>query len=324
MRFFKTYLLFLLLLNSNLTLAKNYFYKNVDIEADKYFLIEQDDSIQSLTIEARLSVLKNKERVGYSNSKWRIVWNYVSSLDYDFVELTWQNTSYGDIYDKRQAVVFVGTVRSGAEKIISSKKINKGVNLSTGANSILVEISKSEFNLFVGDDKLSYVGTYKIDNLHGSFCGIVSSEDANMYNLIIESTPDVAKELSTTFTIESLKDRYILTNNLNEGFWSYLDRDVNLEWARIGGKYRLALVENGGEYLIIYIDGADTNKSKWVEGMIKGILKPTIFKNHYDLVWYDSTFDIIDSEANAVIENSILTLNFPLYKSSIRFYKERL
>ena len=43
----------------------------------------------------------------------------------------------------------------------------------------------------------------------------------------------------------------------------------------------------------------------------------------YDLVWYDSTLDFIDCEANAFIENSILTLNFPLYKSSIRFFKEK-
>lgn len=77
------------------------------------------------------------------------------------------------------------------------------------------------------------------------------------------------------------------------------------------------------DYLIIYLSGAETNSSNWKEGMIKGRLKATIFQNHYDLEWYDSLFELIDVDAYASINNSILTLEFPLYKAKVRFFKQR-
>lgn len=322
-RFLKIYLLFLLLLISNSSLATNYHYKNFDIEADKYFLVEQEDSIKSLTIEARLSVSKNKERDGVSKARWRVVWNYVSTQNYDFVELTWENTNFGDIYDCRQAILSIGRVRDGVDYVFKTKKINDGVNLSTGSNSIMIEIDSGYLNLFVGDKQLKYIDTYEVGALLGSFCGVVSSVEAKVSNFIVEMIPNKERRLQTSYSEQDLIAKFSSSATEYEGFWSYLDRDIDLDYARLGGKYRLALVKNNDGYLIIYIDGADTNKNKWSKGMIKGVLKSTIFKNHYDLIWYDSTFDVIDSEANAFIENSILTLNFPLYKSSIRLFKEK-
>ncbi len=322
-RFFKIYLLFLLLLISNSSLATNYHYKNIDIEADKYFLVEQEDSIQSLTIEARLSVSKNKERDGVSKARWRVVWNYVSSQNYDFVELTWENTNFGDIYDCRQAILSKGRVRDGVDKLLKSKKIKDGVNLSTGANSVMLEIESGHLNLFIGDEQLKYIDTYEVESLLGSFCGVVSSVDARVSNFMVEFIPNKESRLHTSYNEQDLIARFSSSATGDEGFWSYLDRNIDLDYARLGGKYRLALVKNNDGYLIIYIDGADTNKNKWTNGMIKGVLKSTIFKNHYDLIWYDSMFDLIGEDAHASIENSILTLNFPLYKSSIRLYKEK-
>lgn len=322
-RFLKIYLLFLLLLISNSSLATNYHYKNFDIEADKYFLVEQEDSIKSLTIEARLSVSKNKERDGVSKARWRVVWNYVSTQNYDFVELTWENTNFGDIYDCRQAILSIGRVRGGVDYVFKTKKINDGVNLSTGSNSIMIEVDSGYLNLFVGDKQLKYIDTYEVGALLGSFCGVVSSVEAKVSNFIVEMIPNKERRLQTSYSEQDLIAKFSSSATEYEGFWSYLDRDIDLDYARLGGKYRLALVKNNDGYLIIYIDGADTNKNKWSKGMIKGVLKSTIFKNHYDLIWYDSTFDVIDSEANAFIENSILTLNFPLYKSSIRLFKEK-
>ena len=322
-RFFNIYILFLVLLISNSISATNCHYKNIDLESDKYFLIEQEDSIHSLTIEARLSVSKNKERAGLSKSKWRVVWNYSSSLNYDFVELTWENTNFGDIYDCRQAIISIGRVNDGVDKLFKSVKLKDGVNLSTGANSVMVEIDSGHLNLFVGDKQLKYIETYEVETLLGSFCGVISNVDAKVSNLIVETVLNKECRLQTSYKEQDLLLHFLSSANGDEGFWTYLDRDVDLDYARLGGKYRLALVKNNEGYLIIYIDGAETNKYKWREGMIKGVLKSTIFKNHYDLVWYDSTLDLIDCEANAFIENSILTLNFPLYKSSIRFFKEK-
>ncbi len=54
--------------------------------------------------------------------------------------------------------------------------------------------------------------------------------------------------------------------------------------------------------------------------MLKGRLKPTIFVGHYDLEWIDSTFAPIDRDIHATItDGAILTLSFPLLKTTLRF-----
>lgn len=56
--------------------------------------------------------------------------------------------------------------------------------------------------------------------------------------------------------------------------------------------------------------------------MIKGRLKAMPFAAHWDLLWYDSDMRLISRDINASMEqNSILSLNFPLMKSTIRFYR---
>ncbi len=56
--------------------------------------------------------------------------------------------------------------------------------------------------------------------------------------------------------------------------------------------------------------------------MLKGKLIPTLFEGHYDLVWYDGKMQRMDSDISASMEQGvILTLNFPLYRSKLRFSK---
>ena len=107
-----------------------------------------------------------------------------------------------------------------------------------------------------------------------------------------------------------------------EGYWQYLDRDMDDEWLRLGGRYTIATVQAGNGYDIIYIDGAKVKKSLWQPGMLKGHITKTIFTGNYDLFWIDATMEPIDDEAYATVENGvILTLNFPTYKSQVRLSK---
>ena len=52
-------------------------------------------------------------------------------------------------------------------------------------------------------------------------------------------------------------DKYLLgSRDPVEGYWCYLDRANNKAMAIPGGYYRLAIVNNGNGYDIIYLDGA--------------------------------------------------------------------
>ena len=94
------------------------------------------------------------------------------------------------------------------------------------------------------------------------------------------------------------------------------------KWLRLGGRYTLALVRNDDGYDIIYIDGAQVKKSLWHEGMLKGRLTKTMFSGNYEASWIDATLEPIDRDVQATLENGIiLTVNFPVYKSQVRFSK---
>ena len=51
-------------------------------------------------------------------------------------------------------------------------------------------------------------------------------------------------------------------------------------------------------------------------------MKPTPFKSHYDLTWYDSMMVPMDDDTFSMVDDEmILTLKFPVYRSQLRFYK---
>lgn len=296
--------------------------KNINLPEDSLYLQPQNPSISNISIQARFAVTKNIERNGESKSKSRVVWNYQSPKKYCFVELSWRNTNYGDFTDERQAILRIGKCVNGNDSIVTTKIFDKKVNMSTGYNTIVVEGNEERFKVYVGSERLNPVGEL-IDksNLKGS-CGIISSVKTNILKFIVETAPNIKLSLKTSFNEDALNEKFSNNKQVNEGFWSYLDRNNDAKYAIVGGRYRIALVKDNDDYLLIYLSGAQTNQINWAEGMIKGRLIPTIFQNHYDLIWYDSMFDIIDTDAYATIVDSILTLEFSLYKTQIRFYKE--
>lgn len=323
MRLYRIILLSIVFIfNCFVSLADSQYYKQLSLNADSIILSKLDENILSVDIEARVKVIQNRERDGKSKSLWRLLWNYQSTNNYNYIELTWNNTNFGDILDVRQAIVNIVEVKNSRQKVVKSVALERGVNLSTGFNTILVEAKGSKYNVFVGDDELMYIGTFSNDSLFGS-CGLIASVDSYVSNFVVNSEYDISKTIFTQNTEQTLIEKFKISSSSSiEGFWSYLDRNNDPDWARLGGRYRFALVKNANDFDIIYIGGAEINKLNWKEGMIKGRLKSTIFQNHYDVEWYDSMFDIIDEDSHATIKDSILTIEFPIYKTQIRFYKE--
>lgn len=127
---------------------------------------------------------------------------------------------------------------------------------------------------------------------------------------------------------ESLNEYFADTKDSREGFWTYLDRNLDYKDCTLGGQYRLACVsDREGGYLLLYISGAERGARIWTPMMIKGRLRPTAFAGHYDLIWTDAfghTESGAESNASFDMANSLLTLDFPLYgRSQLRFAKSK-
>ena len=296
-------------------------YNSFQLEQDSLFLISQGDSIKSLSIEARVSVLKNKERMGESASKWAIIWNYSDKSNYNYIELTWNNSNFGGIIDQRNAIISIVEIKNDVKIIDKKISLDDGVNMALGYNTISLEVVAGKYNVYVGNKKLNHIATLEYAEPIIGDCGLKTSVSANVSKLVVSTMPNIVSQIQTLYTADNILK--LFCGDEIEGFWGYLDRDNNPEWAILGGQYRIAILKDGIDYLIIYISGAITNKKIWKEGMIKGRLNSTIFKNHYDVEWYDATFNILKDEVSASLENSILKIDFPLYKTSVRFYKEQ-
>lgn len=151
-------------------------------------------------------------------------------------------------------------------------------------------------------------------------CRLESKSDMKIAVALTETVADRAKPLLTGLTPEIIAARLKESTDPVEGEWELLDRENDPVKARPGGRYRLAVLSDGaGEYDIIYLGGAEVNRSAWKPGMLKGHLRPTVFIGQYDLVWVDSMMIPIENDISATVEEALMTLSFPLLKSRMRF-----
>lgn len=293
------------------------------LPADSAYRVSLSTNLEKATMSARIAMTKNGERHGMSKQHWTLFWNKESANKYNYISFQCGNTNYGDYTDQRFARITVGQHINGNDSIIFSKDLVSGLNRSTGYNSILLEYRNDhELNIFVGHKEYRLLCSCTVPLIDGSSCGVFGNVNLNVQSFISQSFIDKSVELATPWTIETLKEHYTNSTDLIEGFWTYLDRDNDVKKAQCGGRYTFAIVKNANGYDLIYISGAETNSNKWKCGTIKGQLRYTIFKNHYDLIWHDSMFETITTDAYAdIIDNVILSLQFPIYDTTIRFSK---
>lgn len=181
-------------------------------------------------------------------------------------------------------------------------------------------------HVYVGKNALSHVLTFDIEGGRGggSDWYVVSHGCWQPVMVMDEYEAEPSRQLATGWTYDSIV-RYLVDRrgvDAVEGIWKYFDRNNNPAKGIVGGNYTLATLRNGdGGYDIIYIGGAKTARNRWREGMLKGRLSPTIFRRHFDLVWYDALMQPVSEEANATIqqEGALLEVAFPLYETTFRF-----
>lgn len=223
----------------------------------------------------------------------------------------------------------------GISKIVKQATLDSGVDLEEGYNYLGVTVEDNTISVKIGKYQLKEVLNYNLSTSDmeattgtpnvkvGYFVGpgaMISIERAVLSFNDQPSLPTV--NLETQWTREALDSHFAASKNPYEGYWTYLDRDMEDHWLKLGGKYTIALVESEHGYDVIYVDGAQVKKSMWHTGMKKAEMTQTIFTDNFTGKWIDSTMEPITDDVFVTFESGvILNFKFPIYKSQIRFSK---
>lgn len=281
-----------------------------------------DCRINSQAIEVR-AALPDAD-VGSPLVGFGILWNMSPDVkEYYSATLRPVTRDRDEVIDNRYVVFTVAHHNEGVkDSIIIEKRMRNGFGLEYHENTLGVEIDResNKVTIYGGNSQPEVITELVMDSLPYQTMGITAMGKALISMAVSEYTLDPATALKTGWTEKNLAE-YCNSASAPEGIYRYLDRDNNPKYCRLGGDYTIALVTSPrGGFDIIYIDGAKINPKLWHRGMLKGHLSPTVFQNHYDLEWYDSSFTALSDECSADIEqNAILRLNFPMLKSSVRF-----
>jgi hypothetical protein len=279
-----------------------------------------DTSVTSVDIEVCVVSTDKSALRSPRPMNWSLRWN-VTPTGYDFVRISESRYTIDEAY---------GAVRghcsdSGLETVEDSVTVNRPLAHNPGAVWTQVAWHNGVATVSVGSTDLRQLFSFPASLPASPLCGVVGS-NVTFETVTVESYPDLSRDLATGYDEAAIRRHAEITGDDLEGVWTYFDRATDESCARIGGRYRLGIVydDSADAYLIIYLGGAVVNPSQWSVGMIKGRITPTPFKNQYYLEWYDSALERIDvdDDAYATLENpSLLTLSFPLYKSSFRLAK---
>lgn len=262
-----------------------------------------------------------------THPEWGLVFNYTGRGYYSAVILSCVNsTPWNDVTDERTMTVTLVECNGINRTVVASTTVKRGVSLEDDLNNLCVDVDQNSVRVSIGKDELTPVLESQLQRPDGAvMTGYLVGPGARVAVeravLTIENEHQVVAT-TTSWTRETLDEYFASSIDPIEGYWSYLDRDMEEEWLRMGGRYTIAVVRADDGYDLIYIDGAQVKKSQWQPGMKKGHISRTQFTGNYDLTWIDATMEPIGGDSYATVENGvIMTLNFPEYKSQVRLAK---
>lgn len=277
---------------------------------DTVFNVAVADDYRSLSVEVCGSMNGLRDCRGMNRQLWYV--ELTSNLgEARRFTVGWGNDNHGDIDDAR----FLCIDGVGPEPV----KFVKGVNTYGGDNTLFVTVDReNKAQVFVGSDALMFVGEVPIaGSVTQVTLGVTGRMDLDVMWVGVDVRPQLESGLD--------KDVLQLVKNLTggpAGLWKYLDRDNDIDYARMGGHYQLAILpseDTRGEYLIIYMEGGEVNAGEWKQGMIKGRMTETRFAGRYELMWYDVNGDTVDDESSAIVDGDVITFNFPLHYTQLRY-----
>ena len=337
-------------LNRNYRLPVNGNYLQPENGTTSESLITSENSIDAFVdykFYMRFANLHNKEGKSYkirgangvtrtvTSPECGIVFNLVG-LNYWLITARCSNTNrYDERVDRRSMTISLYKVSNGVRQVLKQVELDKGIDLYDGYNYMGVNVEGDLVKVLVGEKSLNEVMSYLLTPadkemttgspqvMVGCYLGAGAKMSIERAVLKVDEENKVnATQFETQWTREALDRHFEASKNPFEGYWTYLDRDMEDQWLKLGGRYTIALVETEKGYDVIYVDGAQVKKSQWHLGMKKGEMTNTIFTDNFTGKWIDATLESIDEDVYATFESGvILTFKFPVYKSQVRFSK---
>lgn len=233
-------------------------------------------------------------------------------------------------YPARTDFVLLRHGHDGKSETIARRSISSGTNAANRFITFGLEIeADGSATVYAGEKEPADIFTLPPTHSFPDSLGVKARGKADVDFLLTEYTPDPAARLMTGHSAESLHRHMVsIQPNTVEGVWTYLDRDTDERSMRLGGTYTIAIVRNDSigrqspeSFDIIYIEGAKVGNDTWQTGMKKGRLTATLFQNHYNLSWICADLTEIANECSATMngDKSIISFNFPIYGSTVRF-----
>ena len=249
-----------------------------------------------------------------SNTRWALVAQCTNSNLND--ELTDQRS---------MTITLLQSSDAQPDSTLASCQLTRDVNLYNGLNTFQLEQRDGTLTAWAGNNELHELFAVPLHTATRAIeagCYVGAGAKVEVERCVVSCSAKTVLAPRHEWTVAELDAHFAASIDPVEGYWHYQDRDVDDRRMRLGGRYTVAVVREGESYEIIYLDGAETHRSQWQPGRLKGQFTPTIFSDHYDLMWVDATGEPITQDAYATVENGVLlTLKFPVYNSQLRLSK---
>lgn len=270
-------------------------------------------SVDRATVHVRLAA------DGGHTAKWGIIWNYTDDANYTKATLTLPGEGrYSDVYST-EAMVEVERCQDGVLAQLCSRKITGEIDDTKGMNSLKLVYNGGHAMLYTGSDDQKEVAVVPFES-YGGVVAFFCDAPVRVQRVDVRSHASDSPTTSRFATIEELAAYIKASSDPMEGFWEYLDRNVDPAKAVVGGRYTLATVRRGDAYDIIYVKGAEVASATWRPMQVKGTLHPTIFRDNYDMEWITTDMKRISDDCDAMLsdDKAILTLRFPIADAQLR------
>lgn len=226
---------------------------------------------------------------------------YISITDstVGLTELTYKN------------IVRIANIKGDTEEIFETK--GKAADFSTltirrREGVLTLEDKKRKISLGNCPDNITAIGLYAPDD-----CSV------RLHSGRFTHRPPLSRVLSSPFEPSEIDRLIEESTSAAAGRYGVYSSILDSEHLGMGGNYQFALLPDAyGGYLVIYLEGADTNASAWHKGMIKAHLTPSSYPGVYNTIWYDAEGNPLRHSVQAsFIDDMNIRIIFPFQSSEL-------
>lgn len=280
-----------------------------------------DSAVETLDYHLRLAPDRHSDAV------LTLLWDYADSLNHSALRLDVPSLISADDLLGTVAAYSLHRVEAGRDSTIASGTVSIAYRPAGNEGlSAVLRVFDGRAYVDFGSANAEKSIAVKFSNTPGMAIGYECTRPLREIRNLIRLTAGESTAMADFDSVDSLIAHVRASSDPVEGLWTYLDRDIDPSQAELSGNYSLATIARGdGAYDIVYLSGAKAYIEQWKPLHVKGRLTPTIFEHHFDLQWRTANGKTLREDTSATLEldGTVLRLDFPLAKSSLRFRRAK-